>query len=337
MDQDKINKLKKDIIAIGRLLWDKELASGLNGNISVRVDKETILLTATKTCLGLLKEEDILLMNVNGDLIDEGAVSTENTLHTEIYRNFDETQTIVHTHTTYVNGYFLVNDKFNSGILETKLFLGEVRSIKQSTPAVTEFAPVIDELKGNNIIVLKNHGVLAMGRDLFDCFLLIQGLENAIRVDAVARLYKSGLTNNIEIKDKKEPKPEKKNSDKYDLFSKEQIDAIVKLVNEDPQMSVLGDKTDMTMELAVKLAETGKVFSFNFKKGKIVNVSSNENAEFLITATESIWRAVFTSQIDPFVATTQKKMNLRGDFARISKWYAPCSRVFELWTGVPIE
>ena len=46
MDQDKINKLKKDIIAIGRLLWDKELASGLNGNISVRVDKETILLNS---------------------------------------------------------------------------------------------------------------------------------------------------------------------------------------------------------------------------------------------------------------------------------------------------
>ncbi|MBU4334133.1 MAG: class II aldolase/adducin family protein, partial [Candidatus Omnitrophica bacterium] len=200
MDQEKINKLKKDVIAIGRLLWDKELASGLNGNISVRVDESTILLTATRTCLGLLKEEDILLMKVNGELIDEGSVSTENTLHTEIYKNFADTQAVIHTHTTYVNGYFLENDKFNSRILETKLFLGEVRSIRQDTPAVTEFEPVIDELKGNNIVVLKNHGALAMGRDLFDCFLLVQGLENAIKVDAVSRLYKCGITNNTEIK-----------------------------------------------------------------------------------------------------------------------------------------
>ena len=44
----------------------------------------------------------------------------------------------------------------------------------------------------------------------------------------------------------------------------------------------------------------------------------------------NIWRAVFNREIDPFVATTQKKMNLRGDFAKISKWYSPCSRIFEL-------
>ena len=337
MDQERVNKLKKDIIAIGRLLWDKEFASGLNGNISVRVDEETILLTATKTCLGLLKEEDILLMKVSGELIDEGSVSTENTLHTEVYKNFIETQAVIHTHTTYVNGYFLENDKFNSRILETKLFLGEVRSIKQETPAVTEFEPVIDELKGNNVVVLKNHGSLAMGKDLFDCFLLVQGLENAIKVDVISRLYKSGISNKAEAKAVAEaPKVEQKSTDRYKLFSQEQIYAIVNIVNKDPQMSILGKKTEMTMELAIKLDSTGKVFSFNFENGKIVDVSNNEKAEFLITASEEIWRAVFTSQIDPFVATTQKKMNLRGDFARISKWYAPCSRVFELWTGVSI-
>src|ERR1043165_9979495 len=58
---------------------------------------------------------------------------------------------------------------------------------------------------------------------------------------------------------------------------------------------------------------------------------------FFIMANAAIWRAVFNREIDPFVATTQKKMNLRGDFARISKWYAPCSRIFQLWSQVPVE
>jgi hypothetical protein len=56
-----------------------------------------------------------------------------------------------------------------------------------------------------------------------------------------------------------------------------------------------------------------------------------------VSAPETVWRAVFNREIDPFVATTQKKMDLRGDFAKISKWYAPCSRVFELWQKVPVE
>ena len=46
MNSDTIQNLKKDIVSIGRLLWEKDLVSGLNGNISVRLDNDKILLTA---------------------------------------------------------------------------------------------------------------------------------------------------------------------------------------------------------------------------------------------------------------------------------------------------
>ena len=124
---------------------------------------------------------------------------------------------------------------------------------------------------------------------------------------------------------------------KYKLFSKEQVEEIVRLVNGDAQMQELGKKTAMNMDLAVCLQETGDIYSFKFENGRITKTGHDAQAEFLITANESIWRAVFNREIDPFVATTQKKMNLRGDFARISKWYAPCSRIFQLWTKVPVE
>ena len=124
---------------------------------------------------------------------------------------------------------------------------------------------------------------------------------------------------------------------KYKLFSKEQINEIVKIVNGDPQMKELGEKTNMTFDLAVQLNETGQTYSFSFKRGNIAKVGTSPDVEFLISAPEKVWRAVFNREIDPFVATTQKKMNLKGDFAKISKWYAPCSRVFELWQRVPVE
>jgi putative sterol carrier protein len=91
------------------------------------------------------------------------------------------------------------------------------------------------------------------------------------------------------------------------------------------------------MDLAVQMEETGQVYSFKFENGQIKNVTQNKDVEFLITAPKAVWRSVFKREIDPFVATTQKKMNLRGDFAKISKWYAPCSRLFELWQRVPVE
>lgn len=335
MDNEKIENYKKNIISIGRLLWEKNLVTGLNGNISRRVDEETILLTGRGTCLGLLQEKDILLMNLDGEVLEEGQASSERALHTEIYKNFPETIAAIHTHTTYTNAYFLQNKTLTPQIFESRLYLGEVQSVQQMTPTVTDTVPVIDALKGNNIVVLRNHGVVAKGGDLFDCFLLIQALEDAIMINAISRLYgndqksadESLTSSTVEAETQK----------KYKLFSQEQIDDIVKIVNSDPQMKNLGQQTKMTMDLAVQLDETGATYSFSFENGQITGVGNDTEAEFLISAPENIWRAVFNREIDPFVATTQKKMNLRGDFAKISKWYAPCSRVFELWQQVPVE
>ena len=219
-------------------------------------------------------------------------------------------------------------------IFESKLYLGTIESIDQNTPTVTDVDPVIKALENNNIVVLRNHGVLAKGEELFDCFLLIQALEEAVKIDAVSRLYSQGA-----VKESEDVKGADKGeeSKKHKLFSQEQIDDIVKIVNEDKQMQDLGSKTGMTMDLAVQMEETGTTYSFSFENGKIMSVGNDANAEFLITASEDIWRAVFNREIDPFVATTQKKMNLKGDFAKISKWYAPCSRIFELWGSVPVE
>jgi putative sterol carrier protein len=233
----------------------------------------------------------------------------------------------------------LHHEKFKPSTFEAKFTLGEVAGLVQSTPSVTDAAPLLAAFKSNNIVVLRNHGVVAMGQTLFDCFLFIQTLEEQVKIDAIARLFsestvtkgQSSVTGVHEHRGAGVP------ARKYKLFAQDQIDEIVRLVNADPQLKELGAKTQMNMDLAVQLNETGAVYSFKFNNGQIVGVGRDENAEFLISAPENVWRAVFNREIDPFVATTQKKMNLRGDFARISKWYAPCSRIFQLWAEVPVE
>ena len=58
MNKKQIKEQKQRIIEIGQLLWQKNLATGLNGNISMMADDKTIIYTGHKTCLGLLKEAD---------------------------------------------------------------------------------------------------------------------------------------------------------------------------------------------------------------------------------------------------------------------------------------
>jgi L-fuculose-phosphate aldolase len=334
MDKAKIKILREHLISTGRLLWEKDLGSALNGNLSARVEDDVILLTAHATCFGMLQESDLVLMRLNGEVLEGGKVSTEKLMHTEIYKNFPNANAVVHTHTPYINGYFLNNSAFQPSTFEARFTLGEVKGIAQTTPSVTEAAPLIEALKSNSIVVLRNHGVVAMGHSLFDCFLFVQTLEEQVKIDAVGRLY---ARTPQEAPQAKDAEPRASSARKYKLFAKDQIDEIVRLVNSDAQLKELGAKTQMNMDLGVQLNETGAVYSFKFNNGQIINVGNDANVEFLISAPENVWRAVFNREIDPFVATTQKKMNLRGDFARISKWYAPCSRIFQLWAEVPVE
>jgi len=336
MNDEKLKTIKKNIIAIGRLLWEKDLASGLNGNISARVDETSILLTATKTCLGLLQEKDILHVDLQGKVLEEGAVSTEKLLHTGIYRQFEETRAVIHTHTVFTNAYFLENTSFQPRNFESRIWFGTLKALEQHTPCVTDVQPVLAALKENNIAVLRQHGAIAMGRDLFDCFLLIQCLEDAVKVDAISKLYRGENSADRPEKTGRPAASEDSGAKAFELFSPQQMKAIVALVNDDARLKELGEKTKMTMDLAVQLNETGQVYSFRFENGRITRLGHDAQAEFLISAPASVWRDVFNRRIDPFVATTQKKMLLRGDFAKISQWYEPCCRIFELWQQVPI-
>ncbi len=341
--------LKQEIIRIGKLLWDKGLVFGFNGNISARIDATTLLITATGTCLGYLTEKDILTMNQDGQVIGDGKASSERLMHTAVYKSLPNIKCVLHTHTTYTNGFFLSNDRFTPKTFEAQFYLGEVKTIPQTTPSVTDPAPVVAALKANNIVVLKNHGVVAVGEDLFGAFVLIQELEEQVKMDLVDVHYQNtpkvssvGAASwapppGVDPPIQHHPSPATSASKKYKLFSKEQINEIVKVVNGDAQMQELGTKTAMNMSLAVILDETNQSHRFTFENGRIKETAQDANAEFVINAPEAIWRAVFNREIDPFVATTQKKMTLKGDFARISKWYAPCSRIFQLWTKVPVE
>ncbi len=332
MEQAEIKRIKKNIVDFGKMLWEKNLASSLNGNISQRISQDTFYLTGHKTCLGFLRKKDLIKMDTDGNVLEGNHASSERMLHCEIYKNLPDAQAIIHTHTPYINGYFIHNMELKPSTLENKLYLGTVKAVDQTTPNVHHIKPVIAELKKSNLVVLGHHGVVAVGKDLFECFCLIQSLEEAVRIDVISRIYATE-----EAAVNKELKSDDAHRKRYALFSEQQIEEIVRLVNDDPQIKELGKKTKMTMDLAIKCDETNQVYRFQFENGHIQDVKKDEEAEFVISAPTNVWKSVFNREIDPFVATTQKKMTLKGDFAKISKWYAPCSRIFELWQEVPVE
>ena len=325
-----MDKHEKEIIEIGKLLWDKDLVAACAGNISLKIDTNQILITAHNSCLGMLAQDEIIAMDLDGKSHHKKEATSEKPIHLAIHKKFSQ-PAVLHVHPPFTNGYFAVRDKLENLTFESRLIVGDVPCVKQETPAVTDLDSVLKALENSNIVVLKNHGVIAIGETLKDAFFLVQLLEDAVKVNAVAQLY-------YKKEEKQSENSRQENVPKYEMFSDEHIKTIVDLVNQNEDFLKQAKAMALKTKLAVKMDETGKVFCFTFDDGKITNVSSSDKeAEFVISGSAQNWRKIFNRELDPFVATTQKKLTLKGDFGKISRWYAPFNKLFEVWRKVGVK
>ncbi|MFA5338482.1 MAG: class II aldolase/adducin family protein [Candidatus Omnitrophota bacterium] len=326
--------MKNEIINVGKRLYQAGLCVAKSGNISAKLDSENILITATGTFLGDLKEDDIVKVNLNTLKSDTAKKpSSELPLHSLVYKNFPA-KVVVHAHPPLINGYFALNKSLKALTFETKFYLGEVPIIEQDTPTVTKPEAVIDALKTNNLVVLKNHGVISMGEKFEDALALVEALEEAVRVAAVARLFEKEAFDELDAALKENLI---KNEAAYPMFSREHIQAIVDLVNKDEFIRSKGKELNLTVQLAVKLDDTGDAYKFNFEQGEIIRLDNDANAPFIISAPRAVWEQVFLGKIDSFVAVTQGKMKLQGQLGQLSKWYVPFSRLFQLFKQVKFK
>ena len=97
-----------EIIGISNEIYDKGLVSGKSGNISARFKGENgdiIAITPTLKSLSNLHEEDIVLVDITGNVLTRGVPSSEVNMHIEIYKKRPDVNGIVHTHSPYATGF----------------------------------------------------------------------------------------------------------------------------------------------------------------------------------------------------------------------------------------
>ena len=329
-------KEKQQLINWARLSNERGFVTAKSGNFSCRVGKDKIIITTHDCYLGFLQEDDILLLNLEGEILEgEGDLTSEQNLHLSIYNKFSDAQVVLHTHSPYTTAFFHYFDNLEVFSFESRFYLGEIKIIPQDTPTVTEIEPVLEALSNNNIAVLKNHGVVCLGETFKQAFSLIELLEEQAKVNM---LIKSRAMEKIPPGEVKEqPASKIKSSQRYKMLSKEHSQRLTDLVNSDPEAQELGKKYALTCTLAVKNQDSGEAMRFCYDNGKIIKVDDSDEAEFVIIGKTEILRKVFNRQMDPFVASTQGKVKTKGDFAKMSRWYPVMVRTFKLWEQAPVE
>ena len=184
-----------EIINVSNEIYNKGLVSGKAGNISKRIKASTgdiVAITPTLKSLSDLKEEDIVLVDIDGNLLTKGKPSSEVGMHLEIYKKRDDVNAIVHTHSTYATGF-----AFSNKNLKRLEGFGEIKnpyvaSIEYAKPGTVELAKNAGEdIKNEDVLILKNHGVICVSDDLNEAKLLAVFVEESAKTQFVTYMLNS--------------------------------------------------------------------------------------------------------------------------------------------------
>ena len=195
--------LRREIVRVGKLLYDKGLIVATDGNVSARLDANRILATPSGLCKGFMEPEQLIVVDLDGNRVDSPnpanrslKPTSEMQMHLEAYCRRPDIGAVVHAHPSTTVALSIAGiDLAQCLIPEVIVTLGMVPTTQYATPSSEENARAIRELiAGHDAIVLQRHGTLTVGRDPFDAFLKTEWVEQMSRVAFMARLLGASPT-----------------------------------------------------------------------------------------------------------------------------------------------
>lgn len=184
-----------EIIGISNEIYDKGLVSGKSGNISARFKGENgdiIAITPTLKSLSNLHEEDIVLVDITGNVLTRGVPSSEVNMHIEIYKKRPDVNGIVHTHSPYATGFAHSTKRIRRlegfGAIKSE-YMAEIEYEK---PGSDELAKSASEGLGNeDVLILKKHGVVCVADSLKEAELLAIFVEESAKTQFITYMLNS--------------------------------------------------------------------------------------------------------------------------------------------------
>ena len=185
------NELRRKIVEIGRIAFEKGWVAANDGNISVRLDDKRILATPTGVSKGMMSPDDLIIVDYEGKKIEGRLESTsEIAMHIAIYEARPDIHSVVHAHPPTATGFASAGIPLNKAILpEVVIGLGCIPTAAYGlpgTPALTE--PLIPLIPQYDAILLANHGAVAYGKDLMQAYFRMETVEHFARINLVAEM-----------------------------------------------------------------------------------------------------------------------------------------------------
>jgi L-fuculose-phosphate aldolase len=181
---------REEIVRYGKALYERGFIAATDGNISVRLDEDRLLITPTCMCKGKMDADDLVIIDLDGRKL-EGAreVSSEVAMHLLIYRMRADVRGIVHAHPPTATGFAAAGIGLEEPLIsEVVLTIGAVPLAPYACPGTQELPESLRPfVPGHQAILMANHGVVTYADELDQAYMHMETVEHFAKIALVAR------------------------------------------------------------------------------------------------------------------------------------------------------
>lgn len=189
----------QQIVEMGKRLYEKNMAAANDGNISVKIGENAVLVTPSGVSKGYLQAETLAVVDLENNLI-EGTLppSSETKMHLRVYRENPQIGGVIHAHPVFGTAFAAAEIALDKPILiESVIGIGKIPLAPFATPGTDEvpnsIAPFVKNYHG---VLLAKHGVLTWGKNLEQAYFRLEAIEHTAKIRAISQFL---LQSNMEL------------------------------------------------------------------------------------------------------------------------------------------
>lgn len=182
--------VREELVEVCRALSERQLIAGQDGNVSVRIGTDRVLVTPAGFRKGALTADDLVEVSLTGaHLAGRHHASSELGVHLAAYAIRADIRAVVHAHPVTATAFTLVGEAVPDGVLaELMLTVGAVAVARYVQPGTDELGRAVGEqLREHDAVLLAHHGAVTVGRTLGAAHQCMESLEHGAKMIHLAR------------------------------------------------------------------------------------------------------------------------------------------------------
>ncbi len=186
-------ELRQHLVEVCRRMYRQGYIAAADGNVSVRLGKDRVLITPSGMHKGYIDAQDLVVTDLHGKKVSgKRNPSSEFLLHEVMYAERPDVAALVHAHPPITVALALAGVDLTACVLsETCLALGPVPTVPYSTPTTREVPDMLRRFGRNaNAMIMDRHGSITVGRTLDEAYNRLEALEHASKIIHAAHLIR---------------------------------------------------------------------------------------------------------------------------------------------------